>query len=72
LTPAEIEAIKAALHAIQGSRAFKDSERMCRFLRFAAEHALRQDPAPLKEYAIGSACSTAARISTRDRTPSYE
>jgi serine/threonine-protein kinase len=53
LTPAEIEAVNAAIHAIQRSRAFKDSERMCRFLRFAAEHALRQDPAPLKEYAIG-------------------
>jgi TolB-like protein len=53
LTHAEIEAVKTALQAIQGSRAFKDSERMCRFLRFAAEHILRQDPAPLKEYAIG-------------------
>jgi hypothetical protein len=32
---------------------FKDSERMCRFLRLAVEHALREDPAPLKEYEIG-------------------
>jgi hypothetical protein len=38
LTHAEIEAVMAALQAIQGSRAFKESERMCRFLRFAAEH----------------------------------
>jgi serine/threonine-protein kinase len=53
LTRGEIEAVETALRAILGSQAFKGSERMCRFLRLAAEHALQEDRAPLKEYEIG-------------------
>ncbi len=53
LTQGEIGAVETALRAILGSPEFRGSERMGRFLRFAVEHTLRGDPAPLKEYVIG-------------------
>ena len=47
------EAVRQSLEKLLASRVFQGSERMSRFLRFSVEHALRGEPAPLKEYVIG-------------------
>jgi len=47
------EEAQQALEKILLSRVFQGSERLSRFLRFVAEHAVRGETAPLKEYVIG-------------------
>src|SRR5262245_35303773 len=46
------DGIEGSLDKILASRAFRNSDRMSRFLRFAVNHALRTDKAPLKELLI--------------------
>jgi hypothetical protein len=46
------DAIEGSLDKILASRAFRNSDRMSRFLRFAVNHALSGDQAPLKELLI--------------------
>jgi len=47
------EEAQQALEKILLSRVFQGSERLSRFLRFVAEHAVRGETAPLKEYVTG-------------------
>ena len=47
------EAILAQLDRIIASSAFRQSERMVRFLRFVVKHTVEQRQEPLKEYLIG-------------------
>jgi TolB-like protein len=46
------DVIEGSLDKNLASRAFRNSERMSRFLRFAVNHALSADQAPLKEHLI--------------------
>src|SRR5436305_10427004 len=48
------EAIEAELQRIVASPLFRRSERLCRFLRFAVEAALRGEANQVKEYVVGS------------------
>jgi Tol biopolymer transport system component len=60
----EPETIRKAVERVAASRVFRQSERMCRFLRFVVEHALRDDLGQLKEAAIG--------VNVFDRDPAYD
>ncbi len=57
------EAIAAQLEKLCGSTIFKNSARLCRFLRYTVEAAVRGDGEVLKEYAIG--------VDVYDRRQSY-
>jgi eukaryotic-like serine/threonine-protein kinase len=59
-----IRAIREHLEKILASRQFAGSERMCRFLKLAVEHALTGEQAPLKEYQIG--------VEVFDKAPSFD
>jgi serine/threonine-protein kinase len=52
------------LEKILASRFFFRSERLCRFIRFAASHALKHDGMRLKEYVVG--------MEVFDRGPTYD
>ncbi len=58
------ELIRKQTDRIASGRAFANSERMCRFLRYAVEHALQGDTGRLKEYTVG--------VDIFDRDPSYD
>jgi hypothetical protein len=65
------DAIEGSLDKILASRAFRNSDRMSRFLRFVVNHALSADQAPLKELLIAKTCSIAATRSTRAPIQSF-
>jgi TolB-like protein len=56
--------VSAQVDRILGSRFFSRSERLCRFVRFAANHALGQGAERLKEYLVG--------VEVFDRGPAYD
>jgi hypothetical protein len=62
--PVPVVQIEAHLHSILASPQFSKSDRMCRFLRFVVEHALRGSVDPLKEYSIG--------VAVFDKDPSFD
>ncbi|MFN3322418.1 MAG: hypothetical protein ACK5AZ_02890 [Bryobacteraceae bacterium] len=56
--------VLAELRKILASRAFVHSERLCRFLQYIVEQALRGEDSKLKEYSIG--------VEVFDRTESFD
>jgi len=56
--------VSVQIDRILGSRFFARSERLCRFVRFAAKHALCQGAERLKEYLVG--------VEVFDRGPAYD
>jgi serine/threonine-protein kinase len=56
--------IRAQVQKILKSRMFSHSERLIRFISFAAQHALNGTGEPLKEYVVG--------VEVFDRTPAYD
>jgi len=61
--PSDTE-VSIQIDRILTSRLFSRSERLCRFVRFAAKHALGQGAGRLKEYLVG--------VEVFDRGPAYD
>src|SRR5215813_7483146 len=64
VTPPDREAIRAQVERIAASPTFRNAERLVRFLRFIAGHALDGHEEALKESVIG--------VEVFDRRPSYD
>jgi len=58
------ELIRNQVDRIASGRAFANSERMCRFLRYAVDYVLQGNSGRLKEYTVG--------VDIFDRDPSYD